>query len=332
MTTPSSSSLSAQHPLVNLKRFRDSARRVLAECNTLYELDPASAASLAQKCDVPLLSVDTAPDDDEQPSASLSNNGSSSSYSHIEPDVLLPISISRGRNKVVRVRDKTASYLVLGSQPLTVLRDAFYCPTDFLQLGDGDEDGGDSTNKNTLTCKTSASYFLIEDVFYNDFRNPDAEDYSSKIIEWVASRKSNGAKSKITTLRCAVMSETTFADLCVRPGTRYLFVHQGTCQHAVVFEPNLRMLRAHGDDVTDRTRYPIETFFKPWKSAIVTCQVCKARKAEWVTPVDIRADRDSCRWCQDCFDRFHFNEDGTPAYEFEYHKYRFTADVPLAPH
>jgi len=51
---------------------------------------------------------------------------------------------------------------VLGSQPLTVLRDAIYCLYDTIM--DGPE--------------VKSGYFMIENVFYNDMRHPGAIDYS----------------------------------------------------------------------------------------------------------------------------------------------------------
>ena len=54
-------------------------------------------------------------------------------------------------------------FLVLGSQPLTALKDAFYCLKDFYSAE---------------TEKSASSYFLIENTFYNDLRDESVQDYS----------------------------------------------------------------------------------------------------------------------------------------------------------
>ncbi len=83
-------------------------------------------------------------------------------------EVLLKISICHTR----RPWYIQAEYLVLSSQKLSVLRDAFYCEADFVSMDPLD------VNPNTMTCKVSSSYFFIENVFYNDLRSGSAEDYS----------------------------------------------------------------------------------------------------------------------------------------------------------
>lgn len=50
---------------------------------------------------------------------------------------------------------------MLGSQPLTELRDAMYCLSD---IAEG--------------VKTRSAYFFIENVFYNDLRDKANIDYS----------------------------------------------------------------------------------------------------------------------------------------------------------
>ncbi|KAG0222682.1 Transcriptional activator gli3, partial [Mortierella sp. GBA43] len=81
---------------------------------------------------------------------------------------------------------QTQEFLFLGGQPLTALRDAFHCTSDFSPQAVEDEQGPSSPSsssspteasssslsspylKNTKTRKTSNSYILIEGVFYID--------------------------------------------------------------------------------------------------------------------------------------------------------------------
>lgn len=71
-------------------------------------------------------------------------------------------------------------FLVLGNQPLTALRDAFYCLRDFYKVTPWEKPVQNSI-VNSTEKKTSSSYFFIEKVFYNDLRDPRAIDYSEYV-------------------------------------------------------------------------------------------------------------------------------------------------------
>lgn len=58
---------------------------------------------------------------------------------------------------------KTQEFLVLGSQCLVELKDAFYCLSD----------------KAFKDITTSSGYFFFENVFYDDTRDPDLFEYST---------------------------------------------------------------------------------------------------------------------------------------------------------
>ncbi|CAG8618880.1 11548_t:CDS:2 [Gigaspora rosea] len=97
-----------------------------------------------------------------------------------KPDVILSVAFYNQSKTSTR----TQEFLVLGSQPLTALRDAFYCLRDFYKLEPW-EQPKPTTILNATNRKMSPSYFFIENVFYNDLRDPRAVDYSKNIIEWV---------------------------------------------------------------------------------------------------------------------------------------------------
>ncbi|TPX68539.1 hypothetical protein SpCBS45565_g03014 [Spizellomyces sp. 'palustris'] len=139
----------------------------------------------------------------------------------------------RGRHQAL------AEIQVLGSQPLTALRNTFYCPTDFLQLDNWDPP------IDSLQVKQSASYFFIENVFYIDTRDPSAADYSRPIIEWA---EEEGRHPSIGPFLTDVMSERRFIDLTLRLNTPYLFVHQGNCEHIMVFK-EIRLVQGVQKDI-----------------------------------------------------------------------------------
>jgi snRNA-activating protein complex subunit 3 len=86
-------------------------------------------------------------------------------------EIVLVVELYHGLKK----HTKTQEFLVLGSQPLTALRDRLYCLTDELAQ--------------EAKLNVPSGYFLIEDVFYNDMRNPKAIDYSEPIIKWTRETK-----------------------------------------------------------------------------------------------------------------------------------------------
>lgn len=59
---------------------------------------------------------------------------------------------------------------MLGSEPLTDLRDAMYCINDFAWNADRKDRASDGVVLNTPRKKVSSSYFFIGDTFYVDSR------------------------------------------------------------------------------------------------------------------------------------------------------------------
>ncbi|KAI8587361.1 snRNA-activating protein of 50kDa MW C terminal-domain-containing protein [Geranomyces variabilis] len=331
---PSSNACFARRPVtVNLAAFREHALRVQAATTTLFTLEPTLAAQVATRCSVPVLSFpkprthasrQKASDYVHPADATAADSLPGSEGGKVTPDIIIPIAVQSTKRPSV-----AASYLFLGSQPLTALRDAFTCPTDFLSFSDTTTSmsGIASLPQNTKTRKLSPSYIYIDGVFYSDLRDPDAEDYSLPIRTW-ASAAPPGSKRGDTAMSMKEMEHTMFADLTVRCGRSYLFVHQGNCEHAVVFGSSIR---ACGDveGAVDTARYPIQTFVRDLETkGRLKCQVCMRRKAEWVTTDDPRAHFDNTRWCNDCFTRFHLLSDGTPAYEYTVHQYRLELPNP----
>ncbi|KAG0073206.1 small nuclear RNA activating complex, polypeptide 3 [Podila epicladia] len=69
--------------------------------------------------------------------------------------------------KAHRPSQPMQEFMVLGSQRLSVLRDAFHCVMDFITQG-ADDAQRSALVQNTRTKKTSNSFMMIEGVFYND--------------------------------------------------------------------------------------------------------------------------------------------------------------------
>ncbi|KAK4584501.1 hypothetical protein RGQ29_022288 [Quercus rubra] len=92
------------------------------------------------------------------------------------PEVVLSVEVYHNSRKWA----KTQEFLVLGRQTLTELRDKIYCLTDQMMQKAGQHD--------------PCGYFLIEDVFCNDLRDPSAIDYSEPIFDWLKNSKDEALK------------------------------------------------------------------------------------------------------------------------------------------
>ncbi|KAH7533644.1 snRNA-activating protein complex subunit [Ziziphus jujuba] len=240
----------------------------------------------------------------------------SSSKEHIAvkyPEFALSIEVYHNIRKWV----KTQEFLVLGRQNLTELRDKIYCLTDQVMQKAGQHD--------------PSGYFLIEDVFCNDLRNPSAVDYSEPIFDWLRNNKEEALKKWefITTgelqqkqkaimgdvtplqlphFKAASMHQTRFCDLKFRLGAGYLYCHQGDCKHTIVFR-DMRLI--HPEDVQNQAAYPIVLF--QLKPRVQKCSTCKIYRATKVTVDDKWAQDNPCYFCDNCYYLLHY-KDGSLLY------------------
>ncbi|KAJ2821928.1 hypothetical protein FBU31_004747 [Coemansia sp. 'formosensis'] len=193
---------------------------------------------------------------------------------------------------------KMEEYLVLGSQSLTVLRDAFYCISDFL-ISHRDE-----VTENSKEKKTSSSYFFIEKTFYNDMRSPTATDYSRVITEWASDPERQEKNPKLRGLQSRLMDGARFQDLSIRLKQPYIFMHQGDCEHVMMFT-DLRLLGPKDDQFVES--YPKQIFRT--RHMRHKCRMCSAYPAQFVTKNDFHSGMSPCYFCEKCYTPFHFGAD-----------------------
>ncbi|KAF5450022.1 hypothetical protein F2P56_030405 [Juglans regia] len=186
-----------------------------------------------------------------------------------------------------------------------------------------------------------SGYFLVEDVFFNDLRDPSAIDYSEPIFDWLRNSKDEALKKweSITTgelqqkqkaivgdvtglqlpkFKAVDMHMTRFCDLRFRLGAGYLYCHQGDCKHAMVIR-DMRLI--HPEDVHNRAGYPIVLF--QLKSRVQKCDVCKIYRATKVTVEDRWAQKNPCYFCKDCYFLLHYGKDESLLYnDFSVYDYQ----------
>ncbi|XP_060067256.1 snRNA-activating protein complex subunit 3-like [Ylistrum balloti] len=201
-------------------------------------------------------------------------------------------------------------FQVLGSQHLTELRDKISCVNDLAISGDFSENPDDNSGFYAKDVYKSG-FFYIEGVFYNDLREVDSRDYSSIIRRW-ATAEDRG----IGPMTTKNMHNAIFLDLKVRLGQPYLYLHQGNCEHILIFN-DIRLF--HNDDIQDRREYPRLTFKRTYKRSI--CRVCEIHSSRWLTYGSEHAPDDPSFFCDQCFRTLHYDKDGKKLGNFKACKY-----------
>ncbi|XP_005104759.1 snRNA-activating protein complex subunit 3 [Aplysia californica] len=232
------------------------------------------------------------------------------------PNVILTLQIT----KCLQQGEKSTRYrecetmMVLGSQPLSALRDKISCSADAIIPGDYS-----SLPDVDTSCLEKAgdiyksSFFFIENVFYNDFRQSDNKDYSKIILKWASEHMPD---AQFTT---AAMEKTKFFDLKIRLGHHYLFTHQGNCEHSVLFT-DIRIFSS--EDVQDFRHYPILTITRLKNRSV--CQSCLKFSSKWIVRDSSLIPTDPCFLCRACFKSLLYTKNGEKRSNFKaYHLSEF---------
>ncbi|GLT32265.1 hypothetical protein SLA2020_069430 [Shorea laevis] len=230
----------------------------------------------------------------------------------------------------IRKWAKIQGFLVLGQQKFTKLRDKIYCLSDQVMQNAGQHD--------------PSGYFFIENVFYNDSRDPSAIDYSKPILDWLSNSKDDALRkweclvtgqlqqkhreilgspptSELPHFEAVNMDEKKFCNLkfCslnFRLGAGYLYCHQGDCKHTIVIR-DMRLI--HPEDVNNQAAYPIVIF--QLKPRVQKCNVCKIYRATKVTVDNKWASENPCYFCNHCYTLLHNGADPLSYTDFSLYNY-----------
>ena len=180
---------------------------------------------------------------------------------------------------------RTEEFKVLGSQRLLDLRRAVYCVTDC---------------KMSERCRKSAC-FIIRDTFYSDTSAEDCTDYADIIRNWAPTTP--GVVNSTAHFPIKTMQDTSFNDLTVVLGDKYLYLHAGGCAHFVMVTA-VRLLHPQRDR-QHRSAYPDRCFLA--KPRFRKCSVCAVRHAKQVTYNDMLCPESPTFFCDPCFLRLHYS-------------------------
>ncbi|KNC78019.1 hypothetical protein SARC_09530 [Sphaeroforma arctica JP610] len=149
-------------------------------------------------------------------------------------------------------------------------------------------------------------------------RSPDAVDYSIPVLQWLketTTDRANSGNHQGEALGSFKMEDHTFADLSVRLGVQYRFVHQGQCEHVLKFE-RVRVAGSLWKQPTDgdgnmfryEMNYPVTTY--TLKPRAQKCGVCTLYAAKYAVHDSAILIETPAFLCEICFDSLHRDASG----------------------
>ncbi|CAI2314859.1 unnamed protein product [Caenorhabditis sp. 36 PRJEB53466] len=163
--------------------------------------------------------------------------------------------------RLMKVTDRIE---LTGENTLEDLRNSFSCPADYAFIEDFSEKKPtiDDFAKNLFP----SNMFFIHGTFFVD--ETTGRDPSENIRVWAEKRNNVGPMDTMP-------MSTKLGDLTARLGQPYVFVHQGVCEHLVVF--NDLFIRDESHDGVVFPRRLIERNFRR-----IACDLCKEEAAKWM--------------------------------------------------
>lgn len=204
-----------------------------------------------------------------------------------------------------------AEVAVLGCQTLQSLRKKITCISDAALVGDYSESTEDPVGPRASDVYKSG-FFYIGDTFYNDMSDPSCRDYSEVILKWA-----KNPKRKVGPFKTARMEESTFQDLELRLGYPYVYVHQGYCEHLMVFS-DMRII--HPSDSQRVSDYPMVLKTFPFGKRVL-CMMCKQSTCRWVVYENERLTDDPFFLCKLCHESFNYTRDNRKIGHFRAHPF-----------
>jgi len=258
----------------------------------------------------------------------VANNAPAHSFQPISKDeVLLRVSVFAAKDP-----KRCFTFTVLGSQPLSALKDKLYCQEDFphdrppLQASYFYIEGMcyDDTRPVPVRCDTSGHILAAGPTMSTSGGRQAGElsamfhppRLSKPVVDWSRAALRRRRPSGWALIQGGDMTATRFEQLSVRVGAHYMYLHAGDCQHIVVFTD---IRAAHPGDEQNSQQYPIENSLP--KLARQSCQSCK-QPASAVVLGDTGTRSNPCHLCKACYSCLHSSSDASAeASNFTVHRY-----------
>ncbi|XP_014260356.1 snRNA-activating protein complex subunit 3 [Cimex lectularius] len=213
--------------------------------------------------------------------------------------------VSTGRSKSVRVSQE---FLLPSCLTLDHLRDRIGCHSDFQPMEGDVSKEPLSTSQYYAMDQYKSGMFYIGNVFYIDCRFAGNIDYSEPIRNW-------GKKRGFDLNFVEPMEMTKVDQLSFRLGYPYVYMHQGDCEHLIVFT-DARLLSPM--DKLIKTCYPLLKSFSNLRGSY--CMTCGVRIARYIVVDTERLPSDYCYLCTVCLYLYNYIDD-EKVEDFKVYKY-----------
>ncbi|KAJ8915210.1 hypothetical protein NQ315_015433 [Exocentrus adspersus] len=154
----------------------------------------------------------------------------------------------------------------------------------------------------------------IDGVLYNDFRSPDAIDYSAKIIEWASEKNIGKFKSELME-KASLSCRTLLSTLQPRLGYPYVYMHQGSCEHVFTFS-DARLLQPC--DCLHSKKYPRMVSIS--RVYNILCFICNVMNAQWAVLECSKFPHEKVFLCTECCNSYLY-VDGKKVTSFKLYPY-----------
>ena len=169
----------------------------------------------------------------------------------------------------------------------------------------------------------SSGLFFIEDTFY-PYGNVD---YVSPIVEWLDGKNDDSDQQQKLKpeniqiprrdylgipnhkqINIKPMEQTRLDSIPIRIGVRYMHVFHGDCECALFFS-DVRL--RHSNEIYEKYKYPL--IHDTWNTCdrLQNCTACNQIQAAVVIVGDKLTNKTHTPLCPPCFQRLHYNKDGT---------------------
>ncbi|CAK5007661.1 unnamed protein product [Meloidogyne enterolobii] len=179
--------------------------------------------------------------------------------------------------------------------PLVKLREKIFCASDFWSNYE-DFEIVPPDPECYFDHKFPSSFIFVHDTFYVDKRRANSIDISEPIREFMKRKKKDFGEFYVKD-----MAGVKIIDFKLRLGQPYVYVHQGFCEHLIIFT-DLRLLLP--GDVQRIEDYPIRLFdIKTQK----LCCACSDEISSFVVTESDRLPNSPAFFCSTCFTAFHYD-------------------------
>ena len=110
------------------------------------------------------------------------------------------------------------------------------------------------------------------------------------------------------------MGSKRIKDLSIQLGMPYVYVHQGDCEHLIVFS-DISIVTMNFDESINYPR-----LVKISRKVGIKCSVCP-RICKWITHGNKRCPEEWMYWCDECFRRFNYDSENKKIGEFAAYSY-----------